>query len=115
MMDIVIPYGGTSESIKYALRSIEKFFDYSNIFIVTDGKCENLSHKNLFFIDKSDIHKSNKDANLFDKVLAACTGGVGEEFMFWSDDQVIIKEHDIKYVYNIRNPFFLRPSCKWDL
>lgn len=113
-MDIVIPYGGESESIKYALRSIEKYFDYSNIFIVTDKKCEHLNHKNLFFINVSDTHDNNKDANLFDKVIDACYKGVDKEFMFWSDDQAILKEHEIKYVYNIRNPLTFMPSCKWE-
>ena len=63
-MDVVIPYGGDGESIKYALRSIEKNFDYGNIFIVTDKPCHHLNHKNLFFINKGDKHMSNKDANL---------------------------------------------------
>lgn len=113
-MDIVIPYGGTGESIKYALRSIEKNFKYDNIFVVTDAKCEHLNHKNLIFINVGDTHKSNKDANLFDKVLAACRSGVGEEFMFWSDDQAILREHDICYVYNVRIPTMMAPTCKWE-
>ena len=103
-MDIVIPYGGDGESIKYALRSIEKNFDYGNIFIVTDKPCHHLNHKNLFFINKGDKHMSNKDANLFDKVIAACENGVGEDFVFWSDDQAILRHHNIQYVYNVRNP-----------
>ena len=113
-MDIVIPYGGDGESIKYALRSIEKNFDYGNIFIVTDKPCHHLNHKNLFFINKGDKHMSNKDANLFDKVIAACENGVGEEFVFWSDDQAILRHHNIQYVYNVRNPLKMIATCKWE-
>jgi hypothetical protein len=113
-MDIVIPYGGDGESIKYALRSIEKNFDYDNIFIVTNKPCEHLNRKNLIFVNQGDTHTSNKDANLFDKVLAACLMGLSENFMFWSDDQAIIMPHDIKYVYNVRNPLVMIPTCKWE-
>lgn len=113
-MDIVIPYGGDGESIKYALRSIEKNFQYDNIFIVTDKSCPHLNYKNLFFINEGDRHTQNKDANLFDKVLAACSNGVGDEFMFWSDDQAILRPHDIQYVYNVRNPLVMQPTCKWE-
>lgn len=113
-MDIVIPYGGDGPGIKYALRSIEKNFDYNNIFIVTDKPCEHLNKKLLNFINVGDTHTSNKDANLFDKVIAACEQGVSDEFMFWSDDQAILKPHDIKYVYNIRNATQMMPTCKWE-
>lgn len=114
MMDIVIPYGGDGFSIKYALRSIEKNFDYGNIFIVTNKPCEHLNKKFLNFINVGDVHMSNKDANLFDKVIAACENGVSDEFMFWSDDQAILKPHDIQYVYNIRNTTQMIPTCKWE-
>lgn len=114
MMDIVIPYGGDGESIKYALRSIEKNFDYGNVFIVTDKDCPNLNYKNLFLINKGDSHLHNKDANLFDKVIAACEGGVGDEFIFWSDDQAVLRPHELKYVYNVRNPLKMLGTCKWE-
>lgn len=113
-MDIVIPYGGNGDSIKFALRSIDKYFNYDNVFIVTDKKCNNINNKNVILLNCGDKHSSNKDANLFDKVIFACENGVENEFMFWSDDQAIIKEHEIQYVYNIRNPIKMMPTCKWE-
>lgn len=113
-MDIVIPYGGNGESIKYALRSIEKYINYDNVFVVTSEKCEHLNHKNIIFVHCEDSHKHNKDANLFDKVLTACGSGLGEEFLFWSDDQAALMEHDIQHVFNIRDPLKMQPTCKWE-
>lgn len=113
MIDIVIPYNGNGESIIYALRSIEKYFPYGKIFIVTDGDCKNL--KNVEILKMGNHHDHNKDANLFDKVIFACENGVGDEFMFWSDDQALLSEYKPMTVYNRRNTFEMVPSCKWEM
>lgn len=113
MIDIVIPYNGTGDSIFYALRSIEKFFPFSRVFIVTDKECPHL--KNVEIIKIGNAHAHNKDANLFDKVIGACENGVGEEFMFWSDDQALLRPYEPMLVHNIRNPITFVPRCKWEM
>ena len=50
------------EKVSNTHSSIEKNFDYGNVFIVTDKDCPNLNYKNLFFIRKGDSHLHNKDA-----------------------------------------------------
>ena len=70
--------------------------------------------KNIEFVNCGDNHIGNKDANLIDKVIAACDSGISNDFMFWSDDQVMLREHEIKPVTNNRSPRRMIPTCKWE-
>ena len=109
--DILIPYDNNNdESLKLALRSIERHVDYKDVYLVSPKKPDWI--KNVKHIKKDDVHKSNKDANLFDKVFCAIDAGIGD-FLFWSDDQIIMKPHDFTVVYNVRNPLLLPVAGKW--
>lgn len=62
--------------------------------------------------------KDNKDANLINKVIAAAKNDdTAENFMFWSDDQLLTNELDLDnapVVYNARQiPHFANPNNKW--
>lgn len=89
-IDVVYTLGAGSKwgdnELRYSLRSLEKNFpDLGRVFIV--------GHKpdwavGVVHIPMEDVHKHNKDANIIDKVLAACNAGVTEQFVFCSDDQL---------------------------
>jgi hypothetical protein len=112
LMDIVIPYKGKGDSLIYVLRSIEKYFPHNRIFIVTDKKVD--WAQNVTIVSCQDRHVGNKDANIIDKVMAACENGVSDEFMFWSDDQIILAPHNPIPVRNCRKPTLMVPSCRWE-
>lgn len=111
-MDIVIPYDGRGEGLKFVLRSIENYFEVGKVFLVTSEPVPWV--KNVEIISKKDVHTSNKDANLFDKVFSAIEAGISEDFMFWSDDQILLRKTQPQIVYNVRNPFKLKET-KWQL
>lgn len=93
LFDVVYPLGAGSvwndNELRYSLRSMEKNLrDLGRVFVV--------GHKpdwliNVVHIPMKDIHRKNKDANLIDKVLAACRTGVSDKFLFASDDQCLLQ------------------------
>jgi hypothetical protein len=97
-IDVVYPLGTESKwddnEIRYSLRSLAKNFpDLGRVWII--------GHKpawltGVVHIPMEDYHKHNKDANLIDKVLAACQAGVSEQFVFCSDDQVFLRPIQFK-------------------
>lgn len=112
-MDVIIPYDGQSETIIFALRSIEKYFPCDKVYLVTSKTSGWMNQDNLIVLFHPDYHLANKDANLFDKVLYALRAGAGEEFMFWSDDQILIDNWTPIPVRNSRPPCQIEESCKW--
>lgn len=113
-MNIVIPFDGEGEEeLRFALRSIDMNFQHDNVYLVSVKVPDWI--KNVIIVPQEDIHKHNKDANLFDKVFAAIDFGLQGDFMFWSDDQICLKKHDPIVVYNRRNPFLIRPQSKWQV
>lgn len=92
-IDVVYTVGTESRwqdnELRYSLRSVEKnFSDLGRVWIV--------GHKpawltGVVHLPMEDVHKHNKDANLIDKILAACRAGVSEQFVFCSDDQVFLQ------------------------
>ena len=104
-MDIVIPlasgYHGRKKlgskwennELRYALRSLQQYFpNMGRVFIVTEVLPEWLT--NVVHLFAKDEHRSNKDANLIDKVLLACKSGVSDTFIRMSDDQCLLSKWD---------------------
>lgn len=96
---IVIPLGSGSRhgdlELRLCLRSLAKFgFRAGRVFIMTDRRIDWL--QNVTFIPCRDRHLSNKDANLFDKVREYCKHpDATEDFLFWSDDQLLLHPFDL--------------------
>ena len=113
-MDVVMPYvpQEDNEQIIVTLISIDKYFHPNKVFMASPLIDTRL--KNIEWVYCEDVYKSNKDANIIDKVIACCEHGVTGDFAFWSDDQAILKHHQMKVVFNNRNPFLWRPTCKWE-
>lgn len=107
-VDVIIPLGRGSRfnnrELRFALRSIERFVqNVRNIYIATDNPPSWL--QNITIVNIPDKYKHNKDANLFDKILAVCkTTDIGEYFLVWSDDQAAIGNIDVNNIniYNTR-------------
>ena len=119
-VDIIIPLGSGSRfnnrELRFALRSIERFVPkVRNIYIATDNPPKWL--QNVTIVNVPDKHKHNKDANLFDKILAVCkTTDIGEYFLVWSDDQTAIDYIDPESIdiYNPRNKSkFINRNSTW--
>lgn len=94
-MDIVLPLGTGSKydnvESRMALRSIKSnFIQLGSIFVVCDELPSWMT--NVIHVKCGDVSKSGKDAILINKVLEACKRTeLSENFMFWSDDQVLVK------------------------
>ena len=91
-VDVVIPLGTGSkhqdEELRYALRSIERFVEnLGRVWIVGHKPAwvQGVEH-----IPAGDPSRS-KDANILDKIEAACRAGVSEKFLRWSDDQIALR------------------------
>lgn len=97
--DIVYKLGTGSkfndDELRYSLRSLSNLKELGNVYIV--------GHKpkwiqNVIHIEASDGHITNKDANLINKILIACYNeNLSQEFMHFSDDQVLIKPLSVEY------------------
>jgi len=91
-VDVLIPLGTGSRhgdaELRYALRSIERHVEgLGRVWIVghRPGWVRGVEH-----IPAGDPKRS-KDRNILAKLLAACEAGVSERFLFWSDDQVLLR------------------------
>lgn len=83
--------------LKMSIRSLEKNFkDLRNIFIVGQlpNWCQGVTH-----IPHEDPYRRNKDANLIQKIITACTQpDLSNEFIRFSDDQFVLKPCTIEDV-----------------
>ena len=121
LIDVLIPYASAASKnggseLRYALRSIQSFLpNLGRVFVATDNPPDWL--KDVEIVPVPDTHTSNKDANLFDKILRVCqTTDISERFLIWSDDQVALQPIDIDKlnIYNVRTRNdFTRKSSKW--
>ena len=100
-VDVVIPLGSGSKAndleLRFALRSLEKhFLDLGRVFICG---CRPAWLQGIEHVDVPDLHTSDKDRNLVEKVLAVCKSGVSKLFLRQSDDQVMLvpcRTEDVK-------------------
>lgn len=110
--DIIIPYDGIGNSLKTTLRAIDKHVPVKRLFLVTEATTSWIT--NVEIIRVPDKHKSNKDANLFDKVIETIKqGNVEGDFIFWSDDQAILSQYVPENTINKRNAHSISPATKW--
>ena len=94
-MDICIPYKNSKhddEELRYALRSIDKFFEHGRIFIVGQ-KPKWL--KNVEFIECEDFPQ--RESSIVNKILLACENGISENFVRWDDDHFGLKPVELKH------------------
>lgn len=94
-IDVVIPLGTGSKwdnnELRYALRSMEKYFlSLGKVYVVSKTLPEWVT--NVIHLEQGDPLPKNKDGNIINKILRACReDGLSENFLFWSDDQVLLK------------------------
>ncbi len=120
LIDIVIPLSAESRhdniELRMALRSIARCGrGIGQVYIVTDalpGWC-----RNVRLLRRGDPHRHNKDANLIEKLLAACRlERLRRHFLFWSDDQVALRLFDaagLVPIYNNRAPEHFAEARYW--
>ena len=118
-VDIFIPLSKESQfdnlQLRLALRSIDKYAkNVGKIWVYTEVNLKDFQNINV--VKMGDPIKDNKDANLINK-LRACAKNpdVSENFMFWSDDQVLMQELDLEkapVVYNRRDVEILKQTEK---
>lgn len=120
MTDIVIPLGGSCgwghyEELRYALRSADQYVgDLRSAYILGPQKPEWL--KAECFIHHPDPYRSNKDANLIQKVLRACMiPELSERFIRMSDDQLFLAPWipTLYYLEPLHSEMYLRTPRKW--
>jgi len=94
-IDIVIPVGATCdwgeyEELRYALRSACMYVEgLRNVYLVGHRP---VWAKGVIHLPMDDLHTSNKDANLIDKVLKVCAlSALSDKFIRMSDDQYFLK------------------------
>ena len=93
MIDVVYPLGDGSRwgnnELRFSLRSLQRHLrDLGRVFVVGRRPAWLVE---AVHIPMEDVHRHNKDANLIDKVLAACWAGVSERFLRLSDDQCLLR------------------------
>lgn len=93
-LDVVYPLGVESDwdnnELRYSLRSLERHFEALGQVWIVGHKPDWLT--NVRHIPFPDAHKSNKDANLIDKIRRVCQeADLSEHFLFFSDDQYVLK------------------------
>ena len=99
MIDVVYKLGNGSRfddaELRYSLRSLSNFRDLGKIYVV--GK-KPAWIKNVIHIPAGDPYKSNKDANIINKIILAAThSDITAEFLQMSDDQLIMNEIDAQF------------------
>src|ERR1035438_10130107 len=93
-VDVVYKLGSGSDNnndeLRYSLRSLSKFRDLGKVYIV--GYKPDFI-QNVIHIPMEDIFKSNKDANLIEKLSAAAKcPDISDCFLNMSDDQIFLAE-----------------------
>lgn len=115
MIDVVYKMGSGSkynnDELRYSLRSLSNFKDLGKVYII--GYCPDWV-KNVIHYPLVDSYKSNKDANLINKILlASLDKSISTEFLNFSDDQVLLKEcsyEDFKDPYYNNNMSNFKPG-----
>lgn len=113
MIDLIIPLGGGSKSkndeLRLFLRSLEKYGrGIRDVIIVASDPPAWL--QNVRIIQMDDPLKHNKDGNIIRKVLAAATSDdITPEFIWTSDDCVLLSEFDFESL-----PPVFNGRCKAD-
>jgi len=104
MTDIIIPYiPSRKETLKYALRSIEKYLTgYKDIFIIgkelnwlkdIDTEC-GAYHTGVYYIPCEE--QKLKQACIFNKILTAAKDErVSDSFIMWHDDHFLLQPLDV--------------------
>ena len=121
MTDIVIPLSLESKfdnlELRLALRSIEKYAtNIGNIHVVTADPLKDF--KNINVIYQQDTEKHLKDVNLINKIITAASHpDVSQNFMFWSDDQLLTAPLDLDKAPIVSNSRtkedFKEATSKW--
>lgn len=95
---IVIPYTRDKHKgleLKYALRSIEKFWPQSEVWVIGDRPRFETRYLPCRDLD------SRKEFSIANKILTACKcDEISEDFIMWHDDHFQLKETEIKYWHN---------------
>ena len=96
MIDVVYKLGSGSkfnnEELRYSLRSLSNFKDLGKIYIVGFRPTW---IQNIIHIEALDPFLTNKDCNLINKlILASQDKQITEEFLNFSDDQLLMKSCD---------------------
>jgi glycosyltransferase involved in cell wall biosynthesis len=91
-IDVVISLSAGSRhndaELRYCLRSIERHFEeLGQVWIVGHKPTWLRGVRHMPFGDR---HRS-KDVNIIRKIAAACRSGLSDRFVFWSDDQVLLR------------------------
>lgn len=110
MIDVVYRIGQKCEwdtnysELRYSLRSIEEnFTDLRNVYIIGNKPNWLINVKHIHI---PDCYKSNKDANLINKVILACTDiNLSDDFLQMSDDMYLLQKvnkdfFEIPYIDN---------------
>lgn len=120
MTDIVIPLSTESRfnnlQLRIALRSIQKYAtNLGNIHIITAAPLKQLKDVNIIY--QQDTEKNLKDVNLINKIrTAAASPDVRQNFIFWSDDQLLTAPLDLDkapIVSNNRAKADIKGETKW--
>jgi hypothetical protein len=99
MIDVVYTLGTESKcedlELRYSLRSLSLFKDLGKVFIV--GHLPKwIKRDTVIHIPAFDPYLANKDANLISKLILACFDErLSEDFLWFSDDQVLLRECDV--------------------
>jgi len=98
MIDVVYKLGSGSKwenrELRYSLRSLSYFKDLGKVYVVgyRPDWIKNITH-----IPASDPHLSNKDCNLINKIILASQDPyISQQFLNFSDDQVLLKECSVE-------------------
>lgn len=108
MTDILIPLSSSSnnnfEELRYALRSIDKYTDVDNIYVITTAGIPWIKNVKMVYIN--DFWDDNKDRNIIHKIITTLKLYPEiNDFMLWMDDFIVTKELNLKdspIVYNSR-------------
>ena len=78
-----------NNELRYSLRAMERNFrDLGRVFVV--GFRPKWLSNEAVYLDVPDRHRHSKDANLIDKILAACKAGASDLVVRSSDDELIL-------------------------
>jgi hypothetical protein len=90
-MDVIYPLVGTSEEIKYSIRSLVKHTSFDKIFIIGD-KPEFFEYTDKL-VHIPFVQTQLKEVNIWEKVLCAAKDPrVSEEFFFMNDDYFFLED-----------------------
>lgn len=94
--------------LRYSLRSVEKYVNHENVYVV-GYKPEWI--KNIIHIPFKDSYTANKDANLISKIIYACILDISDTFIRMSDDHFFLKPY--KEGYHINGNLKVNGESQW--